>query len=148
MNSQRKKKSGYENRQLARKKKTKENELLTYIPSLKNYFQVLPGRSSDLNRNEENEFVAQHIQEVEEEGGTQNLELSDTDHNVDQDMEAVEEKIYESLITNSSDYRDAAQWGTLTNMKINEILKTMAQISVHQKLVITHRIGMQLKLFL
>lgn len=34
------------------------------------------------------------------------------------------------MITNCSDYRDAAQWGTLASMKINEILKTMAEIQM------------------
>ena len=80
MNPQKKKKSGHENRQLAKEKDTKENMLLKKIPSLNKYFQVLPSGSLDSNKNEEEEFVAKQIKKIED--GIQNLELLDTDHSV------------------------------------------------------------------
>ena len=58
------------------------------------------------------------------------------------------------MIANSFEYHDADKWGTLTNMKINEILKAMPeiQVDVHNldlilSKVIKCRIYIRLQLF-
>ena len=43
---------------------------------------------------------------------------------------AIEETMFESLIKNSSEYHNAAKWGILPDIKVNELLKIMLEFQV------------------